>query len=274
MTPPPLIVVTDLDATLLDEHTYSWAPATDAIRALATAGVPLVLCSSKTRVEMQPLAAAIGATAPLIVENGGAIIGRRDDGFVWPDTARQNGDDVELILGERRDALAPALTELAAATAVAVEPLSQMTVERLVELTGLSPESARLARAREFSEPFTTTSPAAAVNRLGTLAEARGLRVTRGGRFWHLTGATDKGRAVRILAGMYGAPGRAVRVAALGDAPNDREMLAAADVAIIVPRAGGPDARLVRLVPEARIAPKAGPAGWNAAVLRLLESKG
>ena len=47
--------------------------------ALRRAGVPLVLCSSKTRAEMEPLAAAIGATGPLVVENGGAIVdaGRR-----------------------------------------------------------------------------------------------------------------------------------------------------------------------------------------------------
>ena len=68
------LVATDLDGTLLDRETYDFAPARPALDALREARVPLVLCSSKTRAEMEPLAVAIGAPGPLVVENGGAVV--------------------------------------------------------------------------------------------------------------------------------------------------------------------------------------------------------
>jgi mannosyl-3-phosphoglycerate phosphatase len=271
---PPLLVVTDLDATLLDEQSYSWKPASEAIDALAARGIPLVLCSSKTRAEMQPLAAELGLTAPLIVENGAAIIGHRGDGLDWPPSAVRPGMDPQLVLGASRDVLTPALAELAAASEVDLEPLSSMSVERISSLTGLPPESAELARRREFSEPFVTASPESAVERLGEQARARGLNLTRGGRFWHLIGPSDKGRAVTALSALYPRPPRgSVAVVALGDAPNDLEMLSAATLAVIIPRATGPHPALVRALPDAHLAPATGPEGWNAALLQVLRER-
>ncbi|MFQ5696467.1 MAG: mannosyl-3-phosphoglycerate phosphatase, partial [Terriglobia bacterium] len=49
---PRLIVFTDLDATLLDHQTYSWAAAEPALRRLRLLGIPLVFCTSKTRAEV------------------------------------------------------------------------------------------------------------------------------------------------------------------------------------------------------------------------------
>ena len=99
----------------------------------------------------------------------------------------------------------------------------------------------------------------------------RGLRLHRGGRFFHLTGASDKGRALRVLLGLLAAEGRLYHTVGLGDAPNDLAFLEAVDEAILVPR---PDGRvhegLANALPRARHAPAPGPAGWNAAVLDLL----
>ncbi|HSD28464.1 MAG TPA: HAD-IIB family hydrolase, partial [Vicinamibacteria bacterium] len=92
------LVATDLDGTLLDRETYDFAPARAAIEALRRAGIPLVLCSSKTRAEMVPLAAAIGSVGPLVVENGGAIV---DPG------------GAVLVLGVKRDRLLAELPAVA-----------------------------------------------------------------------------------------------------------------------------------------------------------------
>jgi hypothetical protein len=75
-----LLVATDLDGTLLDERSYEWEPARPALAALAEAGALLVLASSKTRSEMEPLAAGLGFSSPLIVENGGAVLVPRPGG--------------------------------------------------------------------------------------------------------------------------------------------------------------------------------------------------
>jgi hypothetical protein len=58
----------------------------------------------------------------------------------------------------------------------------------------------------------------------------------------------------------------------LGDAANDLPLLLAVERPIVIPRPGGGlDPALARALPGAEQAPAPGPAGWNAAVLRLLE---
>jgi ribonucleotide monophosphatase NagD (HAD superfamily) len=49
------IVFTDLDGTLLDESTYSHAEASPALHLILATSTPLVLCSSKTRAEIEVL---------------------------------------------------------------------------------------------------------------------------------------------------------------------------------------------------------------------------
>ncbi|MGH7828798.1 MAG: HAD hydrolase family protein, partial [Candidatus Binatia bacterium] len=55
MTFSGLIIITDLDGTLLDESTYSFQASLPAIQRVTSQGIPLILCSSKTRSEILPL---------------------------------------------------------------------------------------------------------------------------------------------------------------------------------------------------------------------------
>ena len=54
------IVFTDLDATLLDKHSYDWAHATPALKMLENKGAQLVLSSSKTFSELCYFAKKLG----------------------------------------------------------------------------------------------------------------------------------------------------------------------------------------------------------------------
>ena len=47
------IIYTDLDGTLPDFTTYSYQEAEKSVKLLADWNIPLVLCSSKTRVEQE-----------------------------------------------------------------------------------------------------------------------------------------------------------------------------------------------------------------------------
>jgi mannosyl-3-phosphoglycerate phosphatase len=124
--------------------------------------------------------------------------------------------------------------------------------------------------AREYDEPFLLDDDGYA-EAVAAAAQTRGLRVTRGGRFWHLTGDNDKGRALFTLLGLWGAEGCRWSVVALGDSPNDLALLQAAHRPIVVPRAeSGLDPALAAALPRAERAPGPGPAGWNAALLSVL----
>lgn len=70
----PLIIVTDLDGSLLDHHTYSWQPAETWLKRLRAHQIPLVICSSKTAAEIVPLQQKLGISdEPFIAENGAVI---------------------------------------------------------------------------------------------------------------------------------------------------------------------------------------------------------
>src|SRR5439155_26777923 len=98
---------------------------------------------------------------------------------------------------------------------------------------------------------------------VAALSRHGGLRLSRGDRFFHLSGDHGKEDAVRrILERHEGEPA----TVGLGDAPNDAGFLARVDGALIVPRESGPDATLLERVPHARVAPDPAGAGWAAAV--------
>lgn len=264
------LILTDLDGTLLDHDTYSAEAARPALEAALERGVAVVPCSSKTLAEMRRLAARLSlAPAPLIVENGGAVWFPE----TWPTVPAEATPLAEggrlVVLGTRADILRPQLQAIAAAAGAPLRGFSEMTDAEVAQHTGLSLEVAAMARHRQFSEPFLGTSGQPVLASLQMAAAALGLRVTRGGRFFHLTGLTDKGEAARVVLGTC-APN--TRTLGLGDAPNDLSLLLAADDAAIVPQpTGGLHPDLVAALPSALYAPACGPAGWNVTVLAWLE---
>ncbi len=269
------LVVTDLDGTLLDEETYDLAPARPGIDALRERRIGLVLCSSKTRVEMDAVADELGLETPLgtplIVENGGAIV-LRPGLLPWlPPGGQSDGDHVVLPLGTPRAVLLDALPEVAGEAGVTVRSFAAMTAEEVAALTGLEPEAAALALRREWDEPFVVVDREPGIHpSLQDAARERGMRVTRGGRFFHLTGPSDKGEALRALVRLLPLDPHG-RDVGLGDAANDLSMLEAVDRPIVMPGRGGViDATLAAALPGAERAPAPGPAGWAAAILAVL----
>jgi mannosyl-3-phosphoglycerate phosphatase len=255
---PTLLVATDLDGTLLDE-TYGLEPARPALAALAGAGAWVVLASSKTRAEMEPLARQLGLRTPLIVENGGALLVPDEEGVYQ-----------SVAAGVPYAELRAALDEIARETGAALRGFSSLGVEAVAALTGLDLAAARLALRREHDEPFVLADEGQAAAVVAA-AERRGLRVTRGGRFFHLSGDHDKGRALASLLELFGRDAQRLSTVGLGDAPNDLPLLRAVRRAIVIPRPDGTlDPTLVAALPRAEAAPAAGPAGWNDAVLTVL----
>jgi predicted mannosyl-3-phosphoglycerate phosphatase (HAD superfamily) len=68
-----LVVVSDVDACVIDGSRY---PAMETVRvldALRAHGVPLVFCSSRPRAELEDLQAQLELDAPFVAENGGVL---------------------------------------------------------------------------------------------------------------------------------------------------------------------------------------------------------
>jgi len=264
-----ILVFTDVDGTLLDHHTYSWAEAGPALELLRRRKIPLIISTSKTRAEVEELRNALGNGDPFIVENGGAIFIPR--GYFPKEIPSAGVDSLYQVIefGTPYRRLVAAFSRIKDRLRGRARGFSDMSEDEVANLVGLSRRAAALARKREYDEPFLLDDPAD-IETVQKMASEEGLKVTRGSRFYHLTGENDKGRAVRHLTSLFAAvePGPA-RTVGLGDSLNDLPMLEAVDFPVLVQKPGGeydPGIRLSNLI----FAPGAGPVGWAAAIVELL----
>jgi len=151
-----LLVFTDLDGTLLDFNTYSFDAALPALNALKERGMPVVIVSSKTRAEIEPLLDKLPLTSRLfIAENGSAIYLDRKSAVPPGVQAQLKSGYRAIVLGRRYEEVLDALDRARKTCKARVKGFRDMTDSEVARLTGLDIDSARLAREREYSEPFT-----------------------------------------------------------------------------------------------------------------------
>ena len=237
ISPPLRLVFTDLDGSLLDHHDYGWEPARPWLERLAAAGVPVIPVTSKTRAELLPLRQALGLEqTPFIAENG-AIIGLP---AAWQharldrDPANVDGLRVK-ALSVDSDFLMRRLAVIRERLGVAFRCLPDMKIEAIIEATGLDAARAGQAREREGSIPLLWDDSEAMLDAFRSLLANDDLMLTQGGRFWHVMGNIDKGRAVNWLVARLGAlRGAAPWSLGLGDGPNDVALLNACDAAVLI----------------------------------------
>ncbi len=264
-----ILVFTDLDGTLLDHRTYSFEKARPALGLLRQKNIPVIICTSKTRAEVEVVRDRLQNAEPFIVENGGAVFVPK--GYFQGVVSGAKEDPAYWIIefGTPYSRLLEAFSRIRERMPGGARGFSDMSVEEVSELTGLSLPEAALAKKREYDEPFLAEDPAA-FGVLEEIAAAEGLRITRGGRFFHLTGDNDKGRAVRSLRDLFAGTGNGlVRSIGLGDSLNDLPLLEAVDFPVLVQKPGGQYDSAIRL-PHLVRAPGEGPAGWAAAVIELV----
>lgn len=249
----PAAVLTDLDGTLLDRGGVLGAEARTAVAGLRRRGLPVVPLTSKTEVELRAFLAGLDLGGIGAFENGAGVVS--PGGTLVSEKA---------VPVAELSARLEELSRLSGLLLVAAAALPEAEIRRV---TGLPAEKAPAMLARGYGLPF--LAPDGADGALARAAGALpGVRLTRGGQFWHLSGEHGKEDAVGLLlrAGLVARP-----LAGLGDAPNDAGFLALCDAAVIVPRAPGEaDSSLAAALPAARVAPFPEGRGWAAAVSALL----
>jgi mannosyl-3-phosphoglycerate phosphatase len=263
------VIFTDLDGTLLDHNTYSWEAARPALDRLRRQGVPWILVTSKTRGEVEFWRRHLENEHPFIVENGGAAFvpvgyfpcairgGKRRDGY----EAFEWGTPYEDLVAD--------LQKASQTSQCRVRGFYEMTPEEVASLCDLPLEQAVLAKQREYDEPFLVLDPDRAAG-LAAAIEGEGRRWTRGGRFWHILGANDKGLAVAALAALYEQGDAPVRTIGLGDGLNDASFLNVVDAPVLIRSAQATEMKT--RVPRGVVTDHAGPAGWNDAILNLIRA--
>lgn len=252
-----ILVFTDLDGTLLDHETYSYAAAKEALAVLKARSIPLILASSKTEAEMRPLSHGLGLNAPMIVENGAGICGLNDTALGKP------------CYGELRQIIEKLPSDLRNS----YEGFGDWSAEEIAKQTGLPLDAARLAAQRQFSEPGHWSGSDEAFARFTAILNENGFQAVRGGRFTTLMPKTSKAEAMKKLIGHFSQiANETITAIALGDAPNDVAMLEAADRGVIIANPAHAALPALKGETEGRIirSSQVGPEGWNMSVLELI----
>lgn len=255
------MVFTALDGSLLDARTLSFEAARASFRRLIAAGIPVVPVTGKTFAEVRPLADVLGIDGPLVIESGGGI-------------ARRVGSSWRLeACGAGTKALREAVPVIEKRSGARLRLYSAMRLDEAATASGLTGVDLRRSLQRNFDEPFALESGTLAA--VEEAARSLGLSVRTGTRFHHLSGPARKGGAAaqRVRDEIAASAGAQPFVVALGYAPIDVAFLSLADIPIIMPRRNGtPDPLLIAMLPEARIAPAAGPEGWARAIDEISDS--
>ena len=255
---PRLVLVTDIDGTLVDSSYRVPGEAAGLASLLQSAGVFFVLATSKTLEEARLYAGRLGLDPvcpgyALVVEEGGIVWA---PGRVLPGGPAVLGEP--LAPGELLGLFPPRCRG-------EVRPVWEMSAGEVSALTGLPLVEAEAARRRRVVAAI--HGPRWCLEEGLAAALSRGLYARLGRVFLMVGRIGGKGPAVSWL--LERSPLlRHVRVVALGDSEMDAGMLEEADEAIVVPRDGG-WLRLRRS--DYLVAPLPAPRGWLWAVRRVAE---
>jgi mannosyl-3-phosphoglycerate phosphatase len=265
-------VFTDLDGTLLDHHTYGFDPARPALDLIKGKKIPLILCSSKTRAEMEWFRQKLKVSGPFIVENGAAIFipfeSLKVDGALFREA---HGYQI-VEFGLPYEQLIRSLRDIREETGLKLIGFSDMTVEEVERATGLGRGLAEKAKQRDYSEPFLLADESLPSYMLERAVRRRQLNLVKGGRFFHLMGDNGKGRAVRYLTRLYEHEIPDLVTIGLGDSQNDISLLENVDIPVLVKKPSGGH-EVWRGEKGVFFTDGIGPEGWNEAILTLLNKE-
>lgn len=228
------IIFSDLDGTLLDHYSYSADEALSTLTHLKSLNIPVVLNTSKTFAETEIIQKDLELGTPFIIENGAAVCIPKAVFTEQPDDTVELGNYWVKSFSLPRKYWLKLLGQQSTSFKGMYKGFSQMSVEEISSLTGLSAEQATRASEREYGEPLQWLDSDESKNIFIKNLEAQGANVLQGGRFMHVCGHCDKGQALNWLVSQYRQHYQQhdVLTIALGDSFNDIKMLEAADIAV------------------------------------------
>lgn len=266
-----LVIFTDLDGTLLDHHSYSYAAALPMLEKLQEHHISVIPNTSKTFAEVQQLRNELSLQTPFVVENGAAIY--IPDGFF-----DQQPADCEFKNGYWRKAFSRERSywlELITANSKDLDGVfkgfSEMSNDELSLATGLSTADAAQANDRQFSEPLHWLGTEQQKTLFSNRMKSAGANVLQGGRFLHISGQSNKGIALRWLTQEFARQNSNTQFksVALGDSFNDNDMLESADIAVQIKTSKHDFPKLFR-TDAVWQSTKLGPKGWAECLDQIL----
>jgi mannosyl-3-phosphoglycerate phosphatase len=199
-----IVVFSNVDAVLDHSGRDAFPAAARALKPLERDRIPVVLCSSKTRAEIEVVQQALGIHDPFVCESGSAAF--VPAGYFTFDVtdAREVAGYQAIELGRPYADVLQALRRAASRQKTEVIGFADMSVEEVARDCQLSLLQARLAKLREYSERFRLVDPSpAAHQRLFKSLEGAHLRCLSGQRYHQAGAAVDTSLAPSLLYALF-----------------------------------------------------------------------
>jgi mannosyl-3-phosphoglycerate phosphatase len=256
----PIVVFSDVDGVLRHPHVHSCTEAARALQQLRREDVPLALCSSHTRAEVEWIQQELGIRHPFVCESGGAaFIPAGYFEFAVPG-ARDLAGYQAVEFGRPYAEVARTLHRTAERLRIEIVGFGDMSVEEVARDCRLPLLQARLSKLREYGERFRVLEPGEATRaRLFRALSAARLRCIARDRYDQVGAPVDNSIGVRALLGLYNRARGPVLTVGLVDELADEKALHFVNRRVIVsdddPAGGGADM-----------------VGWAEAIVDIVES--
>jgi mannosyl-3-phosphoglycerate phosphatase len=220
-----LMIISDLDGSLLDHHSYQWQAAAGWLNYIRQRQIPLVFCTSKTVPEVLALQQEMQFEhMPYICENG-AVLGMEQGQYLISHSAHsQDYRQLQQQLGMLRKQ-----------HGFKFLGFGDVSEQQVMAWTGLDHLRASWAKQRLASEPICWQDTAEKFALFRQCLAAQQLTVVQGGRFWHVMNAgSDKYQALQLLLQRLQSPALHWHTIGLGDSPNDLPFLQHTDYSVVI----------------------------------------
>lgn len=260
-----LVIFTDLDGTLLNHNDYSYAAAEPALNFIRKYNIPLIFTTSKTAIEIEDLCKQTDFYHPYIAENGG-LVATPEGYFSDFQTTKVYKKH---IIGKKRSDISLVLQNLA--DSYHFKSFKDMSTQELIDHTGLDKQQAIYANQRDTTEPLLWLDEKSKLTNISAELEKYDLRLVSGGRFHHVMGKHDKATTMSTVIENFEKNWNTnITTIALGDSPNDVEMLQTANYGIVIPNPSAPK-MCVDKHANLRHAEHPGAQGWNDSLSALFK---
>jgi len=229
-----IVVLSSLDGTRFDPYFDVTGATREALRPLVLERIPVVFFSSRTRGELEVIQEELGICHPFVAENGGALyIPQGYFGFGVAHS-RAVASYEAIPYGRPYEQVVDALRLTAEELGVSVIGFNDMSVRDVAVDCGFSLRQARLAKQREYSEPFRITDlDPTAGPRLMQALRRKQWPCLNTGRYTLVSAETDQGAIVDLLLTLYRRAFGPTVTVGIGDPVTNLALLKRVDIPFI-----------------------------------------
>ena len=232
MRKTPVVTFVDIDV-IPPPRPESRGRLAAALETLARERIMLVFCSRRTRAQVESTRQAFGVFHPFVCEGGAAaFVPERYFGSDIESTRKVGGYQA-VEFATPYEAVVDILRRSADRLNVGVLGFNDMSVEQVARECGMPLLEARLAKLREYGEPFRLLCEnPVAERRLFRALEGAGITCRRGAEFHHASTATGPQAAITVLTTLYRVAFGSVLSAGTADGTGKSEIFPHVELAL------------------------------------------